>query len=599
MAGSGRSARGEGSAEGEGAEPERGRRARAVGGRSLRGALSAGFAFLLLAAMAVLSMGTSVFMGQRLTDEILNKNAAIASEAAYLITIHLDSAVDSLSGAAELIRTSAPAFPVGESFERRVLQSLNVSGRFQSIRMIGADGTVLAATPDSGTEGFSQRGRPELAATPDRPYRGPVFLSGEGLPAIPIAVRRGDRLVSAELSLSWLNDFVAALSFGRTGRVSIADADGTIIAHRDRNLADRRVNVSNQRFVAAARRDGRSTMIYQYEGIRRIGATVLLEGWGWTLTVSQATSEAYASVRLLSWLIVAALCVIGMVVFLAMNGFLRQMLAPLGLLLEGARRAAQGDYRGLGSVPKSFAEINALLAAFDAMVLMISEREQALTLSNQHIERSLEEKSLLLREVHHRVKNNMQVISSLLSLQRSRLEDGKATEAFAEAEQRVRSMALVHENLYLSENLASIDLRHYLEELVRSLVGEAGPDWEVDGQTAALGIDQAVPCALAVNELVLNALKYGCADGGGRLKIDVARDGGRVAVAVNDSGPGLSEDFNPAATKGLGLTIVQALVGQLGGRFDWGKSELGGAHFVVSFPVSDGRSAESEGPEDE
>jgi len=202
------------------------------------------------------------------------------------------------------------------------------------------------------------------------------------------------------------------------------------------------------------------------------------------------------------------------------------------------------------------------------------------------IEASLKEKEVLLKEVHHRVKNNLQVISSLLSLQRSSIDDPAISVLFEESEQRVRSMAMIHENLYRSGDLSSIDLVEYLRELTSGISSTVGAEWLVEGEKIFLGIDRAVPCALAVNELTMNAVKHASmARGQVHCALSVRFQEGTIAVDVVDNGPGLPADFDPASHKGLGLSIVSALALQLGGSLDWGPGQAGGARFTLYFPA--------------
>lgn len=143
----------------------------------------------------------------------------------------------------------------------------------------------------------------------------------------------------------------------------------------------------------------------------------------------------------------------------------------------------------------------------------ITERKKA----EQQIRDSLEEKEVLLKEIHHRVKNNLQIISSLLHLQAARLDDETLLNAFEDSQHRIRSMALTHEELYKSADLARIDFRGYVERLVDNLVDAFGVGGRInitlDMDTSLLTIDRAIPMGLIVNELVSNALKYAFPDG--------------------------------------------------------------------------------------
>jgi PAS domain S-box-containing protein len=205
-------------------------------------------------------------------------------------------------------------------------------------------------------------------------------------------------------------------------------------------------------------------------------------------------------------------------------------------------------------------------------VFDITERrnaEQEKQAAAQAIQRSLHEKEILLREVHHRVKNNLQVISSLLNLQMRAVSDASARGALAESRDRVHSIALVHQKLYQSQSFAEIDFSDYVDGILQNLVHAHAPAQQiavgVAGEPVRLPLDLAVPCALIVNELVTNALKHAFPDGRvGVVDVRLAREpGGRVCLEVRDDGVGLPADLDGAAAQSLGLELVKMLADQI------------------------------------
>jgi two-component sensor histidine kinase len=189
-----------------------------------------------------------------------------------------------------------------------------------------------------------------------------------------------------------------------------------------------------------------------------------------------------------------------------------------------------------------------------------------------HLETSLQEKEVLLREIHHRVKNNLQVISSLLSLQSDHVTDERAVEVFQDGQNRIRSMALVHEKLYQSENLAWVDFAEYIVSLSRYLFRAyrnhaARVRLDIDTEDVLLDVDSALTCGLIVNELVSNALKHAFpVDREGEIRVQLHTDGDRhVVLRVGDNGIGLSHDLDVGQTESLGLRLVNILVEQLDG----------------------------------
>ena len=194
------------------------------------------------------------------------------------------------------------------------------------------------------------------------------------------------------------------------------------------------------------------------------------------------------------------------------------------------------------------------------------------TLAENQIREALSEKEVLLKEVHHRVKNNLQVISSLLNLQAAEVSDTKTIEALTESQNRVRSMALIHEKLYQSNDLARIDFAGYLESLVSSLsqtyrVNSKKVSLKVHSDNITLNIDSAIPCGLIINELVSNSLKYAFpADSSGKVEIICKRSqGNRCTLIVADDGVGLPAGFNFDESSSLGLKLVTSLIKQVNG----------------------------------
>lgn len=194
-----------------------------------------------------------------------------------------------------------------------------------------------------------------------------------------------------------------------------------------------------------------------------------------------------------------------------------------------------------------------------------------------YIKAALEEKEVLLREVYHRVKNNLQVIQSLLSLRSRNLPDGLARNVMLESVQRVRAMALVHEKLYQSDNLERIFFPDYVDGLFRQLMdayGRRAPQGVVkltqDIVGVNIGIDRAVPLGLLLTELISNCLKHGFADGGsGNVRVLLAKTDAGLRLSVADNGVGLVPGQNPLEGKTLGLTLVQSLAQQLNGKLSW------------------------------
>lgn len=219
-----------------------------------------------------------------------------------------------------------------------------------------------------------------------------------------------------------------------------------------------------------------------------------------------------------------------------------------------------------------------------AQIEDITERRRA----DEQIKSSLREKEVLLKEIHHRVKNNLQVISSLLRLQSGYVKDSSTQELFRESQYRVRSMALIHEKLYKSQDLARIDFNEYLLSLVAMLFRSYGThsqlvNLETHIDQVFLNIDTAIPVGLLINELVSNSLKYAFPNHrAGIIRIDFQKGlNDEFILGFRDDGVGLPEEFDLDNIPTLGLRLVKILASQIGGKLTFHRN--GGTEFTVTF----------------
>lgn len=216
--------------------------------------------------------------------------------------------------------------------------------------------------------------------------------------------------------------------------------------------------------------------------------------------------------------------------------------------------------------------------------------ESAVERRTEDLRRTLREKDVLFQEVHHRVKNNLQIINSLLRMQGETVKESPAQTALNEARERVYSMALIHERLYSDRRMDELDFGQYVRALVDSLVHSYSQSENikatVDSTPVTLELDQAIPCGLILNELVTNSLKYAFPEGrSGTVAVSLKQGKSNViTLTVADDGVGLPPEFDPERCDSLGMSIVSALAKQLSGTF--GFESRGGAHFSVSFELA-------------
>jgi PAS domain S-box-containing protein len=207
--------------------------------------------------------------------------------------------------------------------------------------------------------------------------------------------------------------------------------------------------------------------------------------------------------------------------------------------------------------------------------------------SEEKVQRSLKEKEVLLKEIHHRVKNNLGIVSSLLQMQSRRSQEPQVTSILLDSQNRIDSIAMVHEKLYRSEDLANVNFAQYIPDLIAYLFESYNTSsnlvklyLQVDD--VGLDIESAIPCGLIVNELVSNALKYAFPNNqAGKILVKLYQKEYNVILIVQDNGVGLPVDFDKKKTKTLGINLIQGLVKQLRGNLEINSQQ--GTEFKITF----------------
>jgi PAS domain S-box-containing protein len=235
----------------------------------------------------------------------------------------------------------------------------------------------------------------------------------------------------------------------------------------------------------------------------------------------------------------------------------------------------------------------------------ITERrlaEEQLRAGEERLKTALHEKEVLLKEIHHRVKNNLQIVASLLSLQADQLKDPDDVALFEDTQHRVKSMALIHESLYRTGDLARFNFARYIDGLCNDLLqsygnGTSHVSLHTELDELIFDVDTAIPCGLILNELLTNALKYAFPDAQpGDIYIGLRAEAGQVTLSVCDTGIGFPPDLDFRRTESLGLQLVSMLTEQLGGTITL--SRHCGSAFVITFPHhSSHRAGEAEAPQ--
>ena len=280
-----------------------------------------------------------------------------------------------------------------------------------------------------------------------------------------------------------------------------------------------------------------------------------------------------------------------------------QLAAPLGSLRAAdvhrvAGAATNASWR-IGAESAASIEVEATfapipLAAGQCVLVAVRDvtarrqAEHALEAALVAASRALAEREVLLKEIHHRVKNNLQIVASLLGMQADRSRTEEAQSVLVESEHRIRSMALIHSMLYGGSDLAHVDIAEYATALASELRSalDTGAELSFSVESVELSVDQAIPCGLILNELITNALKHGrSADGRCRLRVEVGLRDRALVLTISDSGPGLPADYDARRKGSLGMKIIDALVRQLGATIS--VERTGGARFVLAMPIAE------------
>ena len=292
------------------------------------------------------------------------------------------------------------------------------------------------------------------------------------------------------------------------------------------------------------------------------------------LEANKDASFLYALIVIISCFAVLGSLAIGLILERSISG-------PLQKLKDAFIQIKDGNY-DLTIKTRSDDEIADLSNEFNKMA-------QDLKRSNEELRSSLAHKEVLLREIHHRVKNNMQIISSLLDHQMDSVKDKQLTEAFLESQNRITSMALIHEKLYRSADLMKIDFKEYVDDLAVGLFQSYGVNTgniqlNTNVENISLEIDIAIPIGLVINELITNSIKYAFPEGRKGMIYITARsiNDRQVEIVIGDNGIGIPENLDFRNTGTLGLHLVTTLIeNQLHGKIDLQKNK--GTEFVIQF----------------
>lgn len=411
----------------------------------------------------------------------------------------------------------------------------------------------------------------------------PVYFdkkTGEPLLIISLPVKdvRSGKTVAvliAHIRMRYMLDIIAKIDIGQSGIAYVLDSNGRVISHPNPSvvLKETYFDLENRSSVSSGLDSSRAVIAWKEMILGKVKYYIVTE-----IPVKEAFS--YIRHSLLVTIVLSLITLIASMVLIYL--LYRKIIKPVELLTLTAEAISNGDYDQKADA-SSTDEFSSLAGSFNFMTSKLLENIKSLEENideRKAVEKklvlSVKEKEILLREVHHRVKNNMQVINSLLNMQIKKMHDKNDIEMVKASQMRIRSMSLIHEKLYRSESLVNIDFRQYVSDLVELLVNTyKGYSYKInfhlDIKEVMLDLDLAISCGFIINELITNALKYAFPNyEEGNIYINInKKNDHHIEIVVRDDGIGIDPGIDIKNTDSIGLGLVTMLAElQLGGKIE-------------------------------
>ena len=556
--------------------------------RNIRQTLVYLISLTVLLPMLIMSIAIFISIQQGINNTVIYRNQVLTKSIALSVEQQISDASTLLTS----ITASLDSLEGSENKKKLEVSLLN-SGIYESIYVIDENGKVQYALPkndsytgfDFSRQSFIQEA---LKRTSPMPVYSPVFISTQTKnPTVGVAVRQPIGVFAAYLNLAWLSRLSNALSNEHLTSLSIVDRNGTTIANSNKTFVEEQYSIAHTELFSWARREREGTLRHIFNNDELISSVSYISGPDWYVFVSEAAESAFKATR--DVLVIGLIASIAALLVAALIGYTlgRRILVSVDLLTEETRQIQAGVYRSVQH-KSTYTEINRLIETFNTMSDEVHTREAQYEETNRQLQQALKQKDILLREIHHRVKNNMQIVSSLLTLQSDELVSQEDLELFENSKLRIQSMAMVHEKIYQSDGVESLPLKEYIQDLVELILynNQTFMEYSVLGDEVTINLTQAIPCALSVFEACMNAIKYGAdEDGHVQLAITIEKAADQVCIVVKDSGPGFPDNFNADTSRSMGFTLMKGLMDQLKGQLRWYNAR--GAVVEFSFPLAE------------
>ncbi len=515
--------------------------------------ISLGIAALIPALLISTTAGLSVqaHVRSEISASAHSLNRAVAQETVRF----LNNSVAHLHAYVDLINRGVPRSELYTAMH----VSTSAHGEVSRAFLLDESSRVIFVSPtDTGILGddFSGKAILENLKKDDKVTFSRASLStSDGTVSVSIAESTVTiEMIQLELNLKNLSDFLLPLRIDPLDDIAILDETGRFIAHTDMMF------VVEQRYETRFPLDVETTSRFTESGVLWYASSEAIPGTPWRVAYYRNATEAFSVLPSMLGLVgIVTLGCLGISAIIGVRLWKRTT-AIFKSYVQQVGAVADGHYDL--KVPSTYQEFSALSASIETMASAVSNRESELR-------RTVAERESLLKEVHHRVKNNLQIVVSLLNLEMNMLTDPETASAFGISIDRIRSMGLIHETLYGQDRLDSIELNEYARRLISELARAYGTCRVIlknHNEQILVSLNQAMPCGLILNELITNALKYAAAGrNDAEIIVELVKSADTISVSVTDDGPGLKPGFEPADSDGLGLQLIRTLAEQLGG----------------------------------
>ncbi len=541
---------------------------------------------LLLASLGplfLLLIAVTILFNSYIRDSVFSENSMISAAISREIDTflqHIDSVGKWVAAQTNITDESSAEMQI------RLHNTVLMFDAFESLQILDEQGVVLATSPHNsnliGSNQSSQEYFRKAAESGEVVWSNSFISPYTGDPTFAVAFPMAPGYLIGNIRLRRLSYIGSQTSSSGKVELVITNSQGSLLVHPNRDLIQQQANILNSAVVRKILNGETGTLETEFQGRQVLCSTSLIKPTNWAVLVMQSKQSAFALLRgMIISLVVLMLLAGGLSVALAYFSR-RRIVKPIVQLMETIREIAEGNYQPAEPQSDNYREIQYVSTNMLHMAEQIAEREMQL-------KRNLHEKEVLVKEVHHRVKNNLQLVLSILNLKYTSIEDEAVKNAMYDNIGRIYTISQVHEQLYSSHSLAEIDLSTYLPSLLTYLLTlEKYISYhiltDVQVEEVLLNIDQAIPVGLIMFELISNSLQHSFSyDSTGRIRLICSREAETVRIHIGDNGNPFDTNLFQEADS-VGFSIIHELVRQLRGSIVY--ENVDGNHFTIVIPTA-------------